>query len=88
MMGAAFGLGFIIGPAMGGIVAESFGVKAPFLLAAALSLLNLTYGLFVLPESLPVEKRRKFDWRKANPRGSFLELKKYPLLIGFAAAFF
>src|SRR5262249_6461925 len=64
MMGAAFGVGFIVGPALGGLLG-SFGVHAPFFAAAALGALNFVYGLFVLPESLPVERRRPFEWKRA-----------------------
>jgi MFS transporter, DHA1 family, tetracycline resistance protein len=77
MIGAAFGLGFIIGPVLGGLLG-SFGPRIPFLVAAGLSLLNALYGYFVLPESLPREKRRTFEWRRANPLGSLLHIKKYP----------
>jgi MFS transporter, DHA1 family, tetracycline resistance protein len=81
MIGAAFGLGFIIGPAIGGEVAK-FGIRFPFLVAAGLTLLNWLYGFFVLPESLPKEHRRPFDWKRANPLGSLLQLKKYPAVSG------
>lgn len=76
MVGAAFGIGFIIGPAIGGLLSD-FGSRAPFLAAAAFSLLNFLYGLFVLKESLPVEKRRKFEIKRANPLGAFQQLKKF-----------
>ena len=66
LMGAAFGTGFIIGPAIGGLLGE-LGTRAPFFAAATLSLLNFAYGIFVLPESLPVDSRRPFDWKRANP---------------------
>lgn len=77
MIGAAFGLGFIIGPVLGGLLG-SFGPRIPFLVAAGLSLLNALYGYFVLPESLPKEKRRPFRWSRANPMGSLLHVRKYP----------
>lgn len=76
MIGAAFGLGFIIGPVIGGLLG-SFGPRIPFLVAAGLSLLNAAYGYFVLPESLPKKNRRKFEWRRANPLGSLLRLRRY-----------
>ena len=63
MVSAMFGAGFIIGPALGGLLG-GFGPRAPFLVAAALSLLNFVYGLFALPESLPPERRRAFDWKR------------------------
>ena len=77
MVGAAFGLGFIVGPVIGGLLG-SFGPRVPFLVAAGLSLLNALYGYFVLPESLPKENRRRFQWKRANPLGSLVHLKKYP----------
>lgn len=81
MIGAAFGLGFIIGPVIGGLLG-SYGARVPFVVAACLSLLNALYGFFVLPESLPKEARRPFEWRRANPLGSLLHLKKYPAISG------
>lgn len=87
MIGAAFGLGFIIGPALGGLLA-GWGVRAPFYAAAGLCLLNALYGYFVLPESLSKENRRKFEWKRANPIGSFNLLKRYPAIGGLALAFF
>jgi len=86
LIGAAFGLGFIIGPVIGGLAGAEFGPRAPFLVAAGLSLLNVIYGFFVLPESLPVEKRRAFDWQRANPIGSLKQLKKYPLVSGLVVS--
>lgn len=87
LLGAAFGLGFIIGPVIGGIASE-WGTRVPFLVAAALSLLNFLYGLFVLPESHKKENRVPFNWRKANPFSSLKQLFNYPGLIGFVTAFF
>lgn len=86
MVGAAFGLGFIIGPVIGGLLG-SFGPRIPFLVAAGLSLLNAAYGYFVLPESLPKENRRNFEWKRANPLGSLLHLKKYPHIGGLIFSF-
>ncbi|CAN5310276.1 tetracycline resistance MFS efflux pump [soil metagenome] len=86
MIGAAFGLGFIIGPAIGGMLG-GMGIRVPFFAAATLSLLNVIYGYFVVPESLKLENRRKFDWKRANPLGAMIHLKKYPVLIGLASAF-
>ena len=74
LIGAAFGLGFIIGPAFGGYLG-SFDLRLPFWAAATLSLLNFTYGLFVLPESLPPAKRSAFSWTKANPLRALTFLK-------------
>lgn len=86
LIGAAFGLGFIIGPAIGGQLG-GLGVRAPFYAAAILCLLNWLYGYFVLPESLNKENRRKFEWKRANPAGSLLHLKKYPAISGLMFSF-
>ncbi len=88
IVGAAFGLGFIIGPVIGGLAAK-WGVQVPFLIAAALSLVNFVYGFFILPESLQPENRQStIDWKKANPIGSILKLKKYPIALGFIVPLF
>lgn len=81
MIGAAFGLGFIIGPVIGGLLG-SIGPRVPFIAAAILTLLNWLYGYFVLPESLDINNRRSFSWQRANPVGSLLHLRKYPALSG------
>ncbi len=81
IIGAAFGIGFIIGPMLGGVLGE-FGLKVPFLTAAGLALLNAAYGYFVLPESLAQEHRRAFEWKRANPWGSLKQLQKYPTVSG------
>ncbi|WP_295772749.1 TCR/Tet family MFS transporter [uncultured Mucilaginibacter sp.] len=81
MIGAAFGLGFIIGPVLGGILGN-YSTKLPFLAAAGLALLNAAYGYFILPESLAKEHRRPFEWKRANPVGSLMQLKKYPAISG------
>jgi DHA1 family tetracycline resistance protein-like MFS transporter len=83
MIGAAFGLGFIIGPMVGGLLGK-IGPRIPFYAAAALALLNWAYGYFVLPESLSKENRREFDWKRANPVGSLLHLRKFPAIGGLA----
>jgi DHA1 family tetracycline resistance protein-like MFS transporter len=85
MIGVAFGLGFIIGPVLGGLL-TGIGTKAPFLAAAGLALLNFLYGFFILPESLPKENRRSFEWKRANPLGSLMALKKYPAVSGLVAS--
>ena len=87
MVGAAFGLGFILGPALGGLLA-SWGVRAPFFAAAVLCGLNWLYGYFVLPESLSKENRRAFHWKRANPFGSLQMLKRYPVVGKLAVSFF
>jgi DHA1 family tetracycline resistance protein-like MFS transporter len=81
MIGAAFGLGFIIGPVIGGLLGR-LGPRVPFIAAAILSLLIWLYGYFVLPESLSKEIRRSFSWKRANPMGSLMHLRKYPALGG------
>ena len=87
MIGAAFGLGFIIGPVIGGLLGQ-YGARVPFYAAAILCMLNFLYGYFILPESLSKENRRSFEWKRANPVGAFLHLKKYPNLIGLIIAIF
>ena len=86
-MGAAFGVGFVIGPAMGGYLG-GIDLRLPFWVAAGLSLINGIYGLFVLPESLPKERRAKFSLAKANPVGSFMLLRSHSELLGLAAVIF
>jgi DHA1 family tetracycline resistance protein-like MFS transporter len=81
LLGAAFGLGFIIGPVLGGLLGQ-YGSRVPFMAAAALSFINWLYGYFILPESLKPENRRKFDWSRANPAGSLANLKRYPVIYG------
>lgn len=87
IIGAAFGLGFIIGPVVGGLLGQ-FGPRVPFFAAAAITLVNWLYGYFVLPESLPADRRRPFDIRRANPLGSLRALRRYPAILGLVAAFF
>jgi DHA1 family tetracycline resistance protein-like MFS transporter len=87
LIGAAFGLGFIIGPVIGGLLGQ-FGSRIPFYAAAILSLLNCLYGYFVLPESLLLENRRPFSWKRANPVGALMQLKKYPMIIGLFLSLF
>ena len=86
--GMGFGLGFIIGPVLGGLLAR-FGTQVPFLVAAGLALLNVAYGFFVLPESLDAAHRRPFDWTRANPVGALMRFRRYnPVVLGLAAATF
>lgn len=87
LIGAAFGIGFIVGPVIGGLFSE-YGLRVPFLISAGLSLLNWLYGYFILPESLAPENRRSFDWKRANPVGSLLQVKKYPALGGLLLTLF
>jgi DHA1 family tetracycline resistance protein-like MFS transporter len=87
-MGAAFAAGFVIGPALGGFLGH-YSIRLPFWVAAALSLVNFCYGFFVLPESLPPERRTKyFNWCHANPFGALVLLRRYPQVFAFAAVFF
>ncbi len=88
MIGAAFGVGFVVGPLIGGVLGD-IDLRLPFWFAAGLALLNFCYGVFVLPESLPVEKRTaRFDWSHANPIGSLTLLRSYPQVFGLAAVIF
>lgn len=85
MIGAAFGLGFIVGPVIGGLLG-GFGARVPFLVAAGLSLLNWLYGYFILPESLHTDNRRPFKLRRANPLGTLISLWRYPVVAGLIIA--
>jgi len=87
MLGAAFGLGFVLGPAIGGMLG-TFGPRTPFWVASGLSLANALYGIFVLPESLPPERRRRFVLAQASPFGSFRLLRSERGLPGFAGLHF
>jgi DHA1 family tetracycline resistance protein-like MFS transporter len=87
MIGVAFGLGFVLGPALGGLLGH-VDPRLPFWAAAALSLANAMYGFFVLPESLPKDQRRPFDWRRANPVGSLRLIRSHPELTGLAGVVF
>jgi MFS transporter, DHA1 family, tetracycline resistance protein len=87
MLGAAFGLGFIVGPAVGGLLG-AVNLRLPFWVAAGLSLANAAYGYFVLPESLPPERRVKSSWRMANPVGSLVMVRARPALVGLVVAAF
>ena len=74
LVGAAFGVGFMLGPVVGGLIGDSFGPRAPFIAAGIISLLNVLYGYIFLPETLPEDKRRPFDWKRSNPFGSIKSL--------------
>ena len=87
MMGAAFGLGFVIGPAIGGLLGE-FGPRVPFFVAAGLSIVNFIFGWFVLPETLPPEKRRPFTLARANPIGALKVFRHYPGVVPLSAVMF
>ncbi|MHB1277871.1 MAG: TCR/Tet family MFS transporter [Bacteroidia bacterium] len=79
MIGVAFGVGFILGPFFGGLLGQ-YGTRVPFYASAAVSLLNLVYGYFILPESLSKENRRSFDWKRANPVGTLRKIFRFPKL--------
>jgi MFS transporter, DHA1 family, tetracycline resistance protein len=79
MIGAAFGIGFVIGPAIGGLLSD-FGARTPFLVAAFFSMANFIYGFIVLKESLPVENRRAFEWKRSNPFGALKQIKRFEKL--------
>lgn len=87
IIGAAFGLGFVLGPLAGGFLG-GIDIRLPYLCAGALTLLNWLYGLFVLPESLPLDRRREFSWAKSNPLGALTWLRGHPVVIRLAAALF
>lgn len=81
LIGAAWGLGFIIGPVIGGVLGE-YGARVPFFAAAALAFLNMLYGYMILPESLSVEGRRPLSLKRANPVGAVFQMRKYPVVYG------
>lgn len=86
-IGGAFGIGFVVGPAIGGLLA-SFGPRLPFAAAAAIAAANFIYGLLLFPETLPPEKRRAFDWRRANPLGAIAVVRSIPGLPIIVLAYF
>lgn len=81
LVGAAFGIGFVIGPAVGGVLGE-YGARIPFYVAAGIAFANALYGLVVLRESLPRERRRPFELWRANPLGALVALRQFPMLMG------
>lgn len=87
MLGAAFGLGFVFGPLLGGTLGN-INIRLPFYVAGTLTLLNWFYGLLVLPESLPLDRRRPVSWKRTNPVGVFGGLRRYPLAAGLAGVLF
>ncbi len=84
LIGAVWGLGFILGPVIGGLLGD-FGPRVPFFAAAGLALANVVYGFFVLPETLAPELRRPFDWRRANPLGALAQMRRFPMVLGVFA---
>jgi len=87
LIGIAFGVGFILGPVVGGFLGH-FGPRVPFYAAAALSFINFVFSWFMLPETLPGNSRRRFDIKRANPLGALNEMRKYPSVVWVALAFF
>ncbi len=87
MLGAAFGLGFVVGPAFGGVLGQ-VNPRLPFWVAAGLSLGNFLYGFLILPESLPPERRAPLEWRRANPVGAMQMLRRHPEVFGIAGVVF
>lgn len=87
LIGAAFGMGFILGPVIGGVLGE-YGSRIPFFASAGLALINCLYGYFILPESLSKENRRPFDYKRANPLGALLQIKKFPAIAGLVIVYF
>jgi DHA1 family tetracycline resistance protein-like MFS transporter len=87
ILGAAFGLGFIVGPVLGGLVGE-LGPRWPFVVASLVTFANLVFGYFVFPETVSAENRRAFDWRRANPIGGLLSVGRHPLVLGVLSAYF
>src|SRR5689334_1039575 len=82
LTGAAFGIGFVLGPAIGGILGSAFGPRTPFFVSAAIAFANFAFGLLVLKESLPEKNRRPFEIWRANPLGSLRAIRRYPMMIG------
>ena len=89
LIGAAFGIGFVFGPALGGVLID-FGPRAPFFVAGGLAFANMAYGYLILPETLALENRRPFQLKRANPLGAVIQMKKYPMVLGliFAVLFY
>jgi DHA1 family tetracycline resistance protein-like MFS transporter len=88
LIGAAFGLGFIIGPALGGFLGSEYGPRAPFFAVAAIGALNFLFGWFFLPETLSPDHKRKFEWKRANAFGNFRQFRQYPVILPIALCIF
>lgn len=87
LIGAGFGVGFIVGPALGGVLGE-YGTRVPFYVSSLLAFLTAVYGFFVAPETLSQEKRRPFSWKRAHPFGALQEMKKSPFIFGLLSVLF
>ncbi|HEY3784852.1 MAG TPA: TCR/Tet family MFS transporter [Steroidobacteraceae bacterium] len=87
LMGAAFGIGFVVGPALGGLLG-AISPRLPFWASAIMALANVSWGLFVLPESLPPQRRAPFSWKSAHPLGALRLLRSHPMLAGIASSYF
>lgn len=87
MVGAAFGLGFIIGPTLGGVLGE-FGTRVPFMVAAGITLVNWLYGYFMVPESLSAANKRSFSWRRANPIGTLKSISSNKVIVPLLISLF
>ena len=87
LMGAAWGLGFVVGPAIGGLLGEA-NPRLPFFVAAGLAAANVLYGYFVIPESLAPANRRPFSLARSNPIGAFRQMRRYPVVLGLLGALF
>jgi len=88
LIGAAFGLGFIIGPGIGGVLGDQFGARAPFFFVAGLGALNFLLGFFALPETLTAENRRAFNWKRANAFGNFKQFGQHPIMLPITGVLF
>jgi MFS transporter, DHA1 family, tetracycline resistance protein len=87
LLGVVFGIGFVVGPALGGLLG-SFGIRIPYMIVAGLTFINLLYAIFLLPESLPKEKRKAEGWRLENPASAYKLLQRYPLIVNLASVLF
>lgn len=87
LVGAAFGIGFMIGPAIGGVLGE-YGTRTPFFVASAMAALTFIYGWFCFPETMAEESKRSFSWKRANPIGALIALRQLPGVLGIATIYF
>ena len=87
LVGAAFGIGFMIGPAIGGLLGE-YGTRTPFFVASAMAAMTFVYGWFCFPETMTEESRRSFSWKRANPVGALIALRQHSGVLGIASIYF